>query len=416
MAFQQNTVVKPEKNRPDRLGGALKWANELSDSRLREVKKRHRQYWTTERRAEKARVINDNKPWRCATGPKTLQGKAVSCQNALKHGLCTRSVKRLKQLLRAQRAFVRNVNRQTWKNIRMMQENRKEMMKKPETPLMDIARELQATLKEGGIPVDLREVKMMMKEAAGLTEEDFILTPDQPLIQEQQEKLSAIIARRLKGEPLSRIVGVKEFWGLEFEVTPDTLDPRPDTETLIEAVLKSLPDKDAPLRVVDLGTGTGCILISLLTELPNAAGVAVDISDAALGVARRNAERHGVSGRFEAVQGSWFGPLAGQDFDLIVSNPPYIPDADIQKLSGEVKNHDPVLALSGGENGLESYQKIISGLKKHLNHKNRAFLEIGFDQLGSVSRLVEESNLCVCDSTPDIAGIPRVVEICRGDK
>lgn len=282
--------------------------------------------------------------------------------------------------------------------------------------IQELYKKMCHTLEQAGVDSLRRDARFLMQQATGLDEADFIASPDKEVAQDICDEIERYIKKRVAGEPVSRIFGAREFWGLEFEVTPDTLDPRPDTETLIEAVLASVEDKKAPLRIVDLGTGTGCILIALLSELPNATGVAVDVSAQALEVAKRNAERHGLSDRLETVQGSWMEPLEGQVFDLIVSNPPYIPAGDIEGLSSEVKNHDPVLALSGGKNGLECYKKIFSQIKNHLNGQNRAFLEIGFDQLESVTRLAEESNLCVCDSTPDIAGIPRVVDITRGDK
>ena len=224
------------------------------------------------------------------------------------------------------------------------------------------------------------------------------------------------MSRRLTGEPLSKILGVKEFWGLELEVNQHVLDPRPDTETLIEAVLAWVDReglRDAPLNIVDLGTGSGCIPITLLSELPNATATAVDISVEALEVAKQNAQKHKMSSRIDFHQGSWFEGLEGQDFDILTSNPPYIPESDIENLSREVKNHDPILALSGGNDGLDEYKKIIFGLKDKLNGNNRAFLEMGIGQLESLTRLVDESNLLLCDSKADLAGIPRVVEISK---
>jgi len=188
--------------------------------------------------------------------------------------------------------------------------------------------------------------------------------------------------RRLAGEPLSKILGLKEFWGLEFQVNEYVLDPRPDTETLIEAVLDYVGGrKSETLKILDLGTGTGCVPISLLSELPNATAMAIDISDEALDVARQNVQKHNdqhdISDRIEFRKGSWFEGLEGQNFDIITSNPPYIPDSDIENLSKEVKNHDPVLALSGGDSGLEAYNKIFSSLNNHLKSDGRAFFEIG---------------------------------------
>lgn len=285
--------------------------------------------------------------------------------------------------------------------------------------LDDIYRKISGQLAEAGIDTPERDAEAFIEAVTGLGSSDFITRPDAVILATHRDSLEKYVARRLAGEPVYRILGVREFWGLEFEVTPDTLDPRPDTETLIEAALKWVRQQnlqDAPLRIVDLGTGTGCILLSLLSELPNASGVAVDYSyDAAL-VARRNAQKLGLDGRFSIIQGDWMSALAPESFDLIVSNPPYIPNLDIATLSPEVKNHDPILSLSGGNDGLDCYKKIVSALKIHLKQHSHAFLEIGIGQLPDLSRLVDESNLCLCDSVADIAGIPRVVDISRGDK
>ena len=283
------------------------------------------------------------------------------------------------------------------------------------------------------------EARILIEAVTGLNSSNFITSPEAKLSQEHIEQINAYVVRRLKGEPLSKILGVREFWGLEFIVNEHVLDPRPDTETLIEAVLDWVKQKGviarnegdeaipglqnglphsvpslamtAPLRILDLGTGTGCISISLLSELPHATAIAVDASDEALSVARQNAEKHKMSDRIEFRKGDWFEGLEGKSFDIITSNPPYIPESDINSLSIEVKNHDPFMALSGGKDGLDDYKKIIFSLKKYLNGSNRAFLEMGIGQLESLMRLVDESNLLVCDSRADLLGIPRVVEI-----
>lgn len=293
--------------------------------------------------------------------------------------------------------------------------------------LSDMIQEVQARFKKVELDIPQREVKMMIKDVCGAQEEDLIVG-DVSVSAEQEERLDNIVERRIAGEPLTRILGVREFWGLEFEVTPDTLDPRPDTETLVESALgwalKKAPCPQAggrngtvePFRILDMGTGTGCVLIALLSELPQATGVAADISPQALAIARRNAEKNKMSSRIDFVESDWMSALGDQQFDLIVSNPPYIVESVIDDLDIEVKNHDPILALSGGNDGLDCYKKIIFDLKNHLNGQNRAFLEIGFDQLEALKGLVEESGLSFCDSYADLSGIPRVVEISNGDK
>ena len=219
-----------------------------------------------------------------------------------------------------------------------------------------------------------------------------------------------------RGSPFPASWGSGEFWGLTFKVTPATLDPRADTETLVTAALKRAREMVAkPLRILDLGTGTGCIPIALLKELPNATAVAVDISADALSVSRENAARHGVADRLEFRQGSWFDAVnQGEVFDLITSNPPYIPESDIESLSKEVRNHDPIQALSGGTDGLDAYKTILKDLKNHLDCDGFALFEIGAGQEKDLARLIEDSNMTRSESYADLAGILRVVEITMG--
>lgn len=293
--------------------------------------------------------------------------------------------------------------------------------------LTEWTKQAQAFMAQAGCNITTREVKMMVRAVTSLTETDYITALETEITPDQATKLADIVKRRINGEPLSRILGEREFWGLNFKVTPDVLDPRPDTETLVEAVLKHTQSKlitarpsafghGDNLRVLDLGTGTGCIPIALLTEMPNATAIAVDYSYEAAQIARENAVENGVAERFHIIQGDWMSALKPQSFDIITSNPPYIIESDIENLDVEVKNHDPIMALSGGKDGLDDYKKIISYLKAHLKDGASAFLEIGFGQLDDLMRLVDESNLFLCDSKADIAGIPRVVEIRSKDR
>lgn len=223
-------------------------------------------------------------------------------------------------------------------------------------------------------------------------------------------EIGRMVERRLAGEPLSRIFGVREFMGLEFGLSPETLDPRPDTETLVNAVLERFTG-NPPGRVLDIGTGTGCILISLLNVWPEARGVATDLSEGALQIARKNAERHGVADRIQFVCTNWAEGIEGP-FDVLVSNPPYIDSGIIPNLATEVRNHDPILALDGGPEGLDAYKSIVTEMKKLLVPGGRAFFEIGYDQAEKVSRLVEDSGATPERIIPDLGGNPRVVE-CR---
>ena len=210
----------------------------------------------------------------------------------------------------------------------------------------------------------------------------------------------------MNGVPLSRITGEREFWSLPFLLNEDTLDPRPDSETLIESVLAYMPDRQAPLKILDLGTGTGCLLISLLTELPNATGVGVDISPKALEAAQENASRHLEEGRATFVLSHWFEKLTGT-FDLIISNPPYIPRKDYENLAPEVLHQDPERALVAGDDGLDCYRDIIKNAPAFLKPGGALALEIGIHQTQAVSGLLTRHGFVLKNVCKDLSGIDR---------
>ena len=214
-----------------------------------------------------------------------------------------------------------------------------------------------------------------------MAEPDLIVPPD------AAARFSSFIERRRKSEPVSRILGNREFYGRSFRVTPDVLDPRADTETLIEAVLALAKDQ-VPIRILDLGTGSGAIAVTLLAELPGATVVASDLSAATLRVAKGNAEALGVAGRASFVQANWFEGIGGR-FDLIVSNPPYVPLGDIAGLARDVREFDPPRALDGGPDGLEAYRRIAGGAGGHLAPKGHIVLEIGAGQENAVNNLLK---------------------------
>ncbi len=258
------------------------------------------------------------------------------------------------------------------------------------------------------------EARIILKERAGLEWADILADGGREIHLKSIKQIENDIQRLLAGEPLSRIYGVREFWGLEFALNAHTLDPRQDTEILVERALEAFPGSQ-PEAILDLGTGTGCIIIALLKEWTDARGVAVDLSYEALQCARENALRHGVEKRLSFVQGSW-GEALGQGFDLVVSNPPYISPSVIANLDENVRNYDPILALDGGKDGLEAYKKIFIKLSLLLNDGGRALFEIGYDQEKTVMRLAGESRFSVHGVYADLAGNPRVVDISCGDK
>ncbi len=232
--------------------------------------------------------------------------------------------------------------------------------------------------------------------------------PEMPLGHDGAALLRDHVRRRLAHEPVGRILGEREFWGLTFRLSPGTLEPRPDTETLVEAALAALRDRGAPLRILDLGTGSGCILVALLSELPEAQGVGSDRSHDALLTARGNAERNGVGGRAHFLAGDWAAALATR-FDLIVSNPPYIPSSEIAGLAPEVSRHDPLAALDGGPDGLDAYRAIIGELPRLLAPRAVAAIEIGHHQAAAVGALAAGRGLALCRLAQDLGSRDRVL-------
>jgi release factor glutamine methyltransferase len=217
-------------------------------------------------------------------------------------------------------------------------------------------------------------------------------------------RLNAMIARRMAREPVAKIIGRREFWGRSFEVTADVLDPRPETECLIAEALRG----PVPARLLDLGTGSGIIAVTLLAEWPGAQGVATDIGAAALAVAERNAARHGVGARLGFCRSDWFSQVTGM-FDLIVSNPPYIAADEMPDLSVEVRDHDPEGALTDGGDGLSAYRAIASGAGAHLRPGGRIALEIGWQQGAQVREILGAAGFAEVKVLPDLDGRDRVV-------
>ena len=278
--------------------------------------------------------------------------------------------------------------------------------------------ELRRRFERAGLDSPALDARILVRQGGQISDAELITLGQTPLSAEQIEDIEKLAVRRERGEPVSRIIGTREFWGLTFTVGPDTLDPRADTETLVAAALARARSLKKPrLRLLDLGTGTGCIMLSLLHELPDATGVAIDLSAGALEIAALNASRLGLSDRVEFRIGSWFEPIAeDEQFDMIVSNPPYIPRQEIESLAKEVRDHDPILALEGGVDGLRDYQIILKNMKKHLGCGGYAFFEIGRNHEKDVERLSRDSMMTQTESYRDLAGTIRVLELVCGEK
>ena len=222
----------------------------------------------------------------------------------------------------------------------------------------------------------------------------------------QEARLDALVRRRLAREPVAYLLGEKEFWSLRFEVGPAVLIPRPETETVIEAVLAQLPDRQRTLRLLDLGVGSGCLLLALLSELPQATGLGVDDSAPALAIAQRNAERLGLAARADFRHGRWGEGLAGP-FDVIVSNPPYVAEGDWDGLQPEIRSFEPKAALVAGPDGLAAYRALAPDCARLLAQGGLCALEIGFGQGDAVVEILRYHGLHVTKRLSDLAGIER---------
>jgi release factor glutamine methyltransferase len=263
-------------------------------------------------------------------------------------------------------------------------------------------REGRARLEEAEIDTAVLDARLLLQEATGLTHEELIAEPGRPVNEGALTAYRAMIARRAGHEPVSRITGTREFYGRAFAVTPAVLDPRPETETLIEAALSALP-RDRPTTVLDLGTGSGAIIVTLLAERPLACGTATDVSAGALATTRRNAIRHGVEPRLTLITANWWQGVAGQ-FDLIVSNPPYIPSRALAGLQPEVRDFDPRIALDGGAEGCDAYRLIAAGAAAHLAAHGSILLEIGDGQVNDVTETFCNHGLGAAGRWADLAG------------
>lgn len=268
-------------------------------------------------------------------------------------------------------------------------------------------RMLGARLKQAGLPTPDLDARILVQAASGASDIEMIREPGTLLTAAEEERLAEWERRRLAREPVSRILGSREFWGLTFAVTAETLDPRPDSETLVETALGLLKDVERP-RILDLGTGTGCLLLALLHGRGDATGIGVDLSEGALAVAASNASALGLSARANFIESEWTAQVEGR-FDLAISNPPYIRHGDIAGLDEEVRLHDPALALDGGADGLDAYRALAQLLPDHLTQGGHAVIELGAGQAAEVAALFEAAGFAVPRVVPDLGDVPRAL-------
>jgi len=266
-----------------------------------------------------------------------------------------------------------------------------------------ITRQLHAA----GVDSARLDARLLVGAATGESTAGLIARPERFLSPAEAARLSDMVARRCAREPMAHILGTREFWSLDFAVSASVLTPRPDSETLVDAAVAHLPDRQAPLRILDLGTGSGCLLLALLHEFPAATGTGIDISPEAVALARCNAESLGLGARCGFAVGDWTAPLAGR-FDAVVSNPPYIAAGDIAALAPEVARYEPRGALDGGADGLDAYRALLPRTAEILAPGGTAFFEMGAGQDAEIVSLARSAGLETVQMRADITGIPRV--------
>lgn len=274
--------------------------------------------------------------------------------------------------------------------------------------LRQLRRAAEDRLRAAGVDTPELDARILIQSALGLDRSGLLTKAADPVSTAEAARAETLIKRREAREPVGRILGSRGFWTLDLAVSPATLEPRPDTEAVVEAVLAAVADRSARLRVFDLGTGTGCLVLALLAELPAATGLGIDISAEAVATARANAADNGLADRADFRTGNW-GLGVTERFDIVVSNPPYIPTADIGGLSPEVRQYDPRAALDGGGDGLDAYRAIARQLPMLLAPGGIAALEVGVGQAEDVSTLLEDAGLRLTGVVQDFAGIDRCV-------
>jgi release factor glutamine methyltransferase len=260
-------------------------------------------------------------------------------------------------------------------------------------------------LRNGGIESPRREARLLLAQALGVSAHELI-TMRLAVPERSADAFAEMLARRSKREPLAYITGSREFWSMNFIVAPGVLIPRPESETLVEAALREFPQHDAAPRVLDLGTGSGCLLLAFLSERPGASGLGIDISETALSIATRNASVLSLDQRAAFRRSDWTRDVSGQ-FDLVLANPPYISRRELPQLAPEIVQFEPAKALDGGADGLDAYRSIAAGLPAVLSSGGKMFLECGEGQVSLVQEIFTSRGLVYHGTGFDLAGTPR---------
>jgi release factor glutamine methyltransferase len=274
--------------------------------------------------------------------------------------------------------------------------------------LAELLKEAEIILRSAGIPEPAREAASLMQFAIARDRTFVIAHPEYPLTKRETEVFESAIRRRAAREPFQYIVGKQEFFGLDFIVTPDVLIPRPETEILVERAIEILDGRHGG-RILEIGVGSGCISVAILKNCPKVTAIAVDVSELAIEVALRNASMHGVDGRLALVRSDVYSEISPERFDLIVSNPPYVPESEIAGLQPEVRDHEPNLALTDGSTGLTIVERIVAGALNRLSPHGYLLIEVGFGQSSTVREMLRENEWSNVELLPDLQGIPRII-------
>ena len=284
------------------------------------------------------------------------------------------------------------------------------------TTLGPLLRHARSALADAGKPDAALDARLIVEHFTATTRTDAVTQPDRFVLPEQVEAVLAALERRLSGEPVHRIIGRRDFYGLTLKLSPGTLEPRPDTEALVDLALpfaRAAADRAGQCRILDLGTGTGAIALALLKEEARATALGVDISADALATALANADINGNTARFRALRSNWFEHVEGR-FHVIVSNPPYIASKDMASLEREVRDHDPLAALDGGPDGLDAYRVIAAGSSRYLEEGGIVAVEVGYDQPDAVTAIFAGQGFTLLTSADDLGGHRRALAFALG--
>lgn len=279
-------------------------------------------------------------------------------------------------------------------------------MQQPRPALGPLIRHVRSVLEQAGKQSAALDARLLVEHFTGTSRTDAVLDPERVIPMEQVEAVLAALDRRLNGEPVHRIIGYREFYGLQLKISAETLEPRPDTESLVELALpyvRRIAEEKGSCSILDMGTGTGAIALALIHEEPRARALATDISPDALATAMRNADINAVADRFETLRSSWYDNI-DRRFDVIVSNPPYIPTDVIASLEREVRDFDPLAALDGGPDGLDAYRAIAAGAPEHLLEAGVVVVEVGYDQPDAVEAIFRARGFVLVEGADDLGG------------